>query len=264
MSGRFAHWAADKRRGEGDLGNVAPTTVRLSSYQGQRDAAATAEKREKTSPTAGRWGGRAPDWNTGGETDYDKEKPEFNSAGLTPAQAKRGKAEEEQRADERQTRKNVEGRYGSGRWGGRVSEKVTGGIDAGVMSGLLPRKSRQERPESVLEPRKLRNDLTPEEKARFEKSGALGSKSERFPGMSRRPPEKFIPGSMSMGHKFTKDMGRWGGRLSDKVATDPPVSEAQRRAMFAAKAGRSNLGIPQSVGKEFAEADPGGKLPERK
>lgn len=42
----------------------------------------------------------------------------------------------------------------------------------------------------------------------------------------------------------------------------PPVSEAQRRAMFAAKAGKSTLGIPQSVGKDFVKADPGGKLPE--
>ena len=44
--------------------------------------------------------------------------------------------------------------------------------------------------------------------------------------------------------------------------TDPPVSEAQRRAMWAASEGRGNLDIPRSVGKEFAEADPGGKLPE--
>lgn len=44
----------------------------------------------------------------------------------------------------------------------------------------------------------------------------------------------------------------------------PSVSEAQRRAMFAAKAGHSTLGIPKSVGKEFADSDPGGKLPERK
>ncbi len=43
----------------------------------------------------------------------------------------------------------------------------------------------------------------------------------------------------------------------------PAVSEAQRRAMFAAKAGHSNLGIPQSVGEEFAAADPGGKFPAR-
>ena len=41
----------------------------------------------------------------------------------------------------------------------------------------------------------------------------------------------------------------------------PPVSQAQRKAMWAAKAGHSTLGIPQKVGAEFADADPGGKLP---
>ncbi len=44
----------------------------------------------------------------------------------------------------------------------------------------------------------------------------------------------------------------------------PPRSEAQRRAMYAAAAGNSTLGIPKKVGKEFADADPGGKLPARK
>jgi hypothetical protein len=44
----------------------------------------------------------------------------------------------------------------------------------------------------------------------------------------------------------------------------PSVSEAQRKAMFAASEGKSTLGIPKSVGKEFADADPGGKLPARK
>jgi len=44
----------------------------------------------------------------------------------------------------------------------------------------------------------------------------------------------------------------------------PPVSEAQRRAMFAAASGHSTLGIPKSVGKEFSDADQGGKLPEHK
>jgi hypothetical protein len=44
----------------------------------------------------------------------------------------------------------------------------------------------------------------------------------------------------------------------------PPVSQAQRKAMWAAASGKSTLGIPKKVGKEFAEADPGGKLPEKK
>ena len=44
----------------------------------------------------------------------------------------------------------------------------------------------------------------------------------------------------------------------------PPRSEAQRRAMGAAASGRSTLGIPKKVGKEFIKADKGGKLPKRK
>lgn len=48
------------------------------------------------------------------------------------------------------------------------------------------------------------------------------------------------------------------------MATDPPVSQAQRRAMGAAMSGKSNLGIPKSVGKEFIDADPGGHLPSKK
>jgi len=43
----------------------------------------------------------------------------------------------------------------------------------------------------------------------------------------------------------------------------PPRSEAQRRAMQAAAHGKSTLGIPKSVGKEFAAADKGGKLPKK-
>lgn len=41
----------------------------------------------------------------------------------------------------------------------------------------------------------------------------------------------------------------------------PAVSEAQRKAMFAAAAGKSTLGIPQKVGAEFVAATPAGKLP---
>lgn len=43
----------------------------------------------------------------------------------------------------------------------------------------------------------------------------------------------------------------------------PPVSEKQRRAMFAAASGNSTIGIPKKVGQEFAAADPGGKLPKK-
>jgi hypothetical protein len=41
----------------------------------------------------------------------------------------------------------------------------------------------------------------------------------------------------------------------------PPVSERQRRAMHAAAHGKSTLGIPKKVGKDFSKADKPGKLP---
>ena len=50
----------------------------------------------------------------------------------------------------------------------------------------------------------------------------------------------------------------------EEVLEKPPVSEAQRKAMWAAASGHSDIGIPKSVGKEFAAADTGGDLPERK
>jgi len=43
----------------------------------------------------------------------------------------------------------------------------------------------------------------------------------------------------------------------------PPKSEAQRKAMYAAAAGKSTIGIPKSVGREYVEADAGAKLPKR-
>ena len=44
----------------------------------------------------------------------------------------------------------------------------------------------------------------------------------------------------------------------------PPVSQQQRKAMYAAAQGKSTLGIPKKVGKEFIKADKGNKLPKRK
>jgi hypothetical protein len=43
----------------------------------------------------------------------------------------------------------------------------------------------------------------------------------------------------------------------------PPKSQAQRRAMYAAAAGKSTLGIPRKVGQEFTQSDTGKKLPKR-
>lgn len=45
----------------------------------------------------------------------------------------------------------------------------------------------------------------------------------------------------------------------------PIVSQQQRKAMYAAAAGKSTLGIPKSVGKDFVAAGPAStKLPARK
>ena len=47
----------------------------------------------------------------------------------------------------------------------------------------------------------------------------------------------------------------------------PSVSRAQQKAMHAAAAGNSTIGIPQEVGEDFAAADHArgpAKLPERK
>ena len=64
----------------------------------------------------------------------------------------------------------------------------------------------------------------------------------------------------------TRPQGYYGPavpQIADAVRTDPPVSEAQRRLMRAAAAGEVE-GVSKSVGREFSQADPGGKLPEHK
>ena len=54
-----------------------------------------------------------------------------------------------------------------------------------------------------------------------------------------------------------------GGDPADPAAGDAPVSEEQRKAMAAAAGGKSDLDIPESVGKEFIDKDKGGELPEK-
>jgi len=43
----------------------------------------------------------------------------------------------------------------------------------------------------------------------------------------------------------------------------PMQSEQQRKAMHAAAKGKSTIGIPKKVAKEFVDADEGGKLPKK-
>ena len=44
----------------------------------------------------------------------------------------------------------------------------------------------------------------------------------------------------------------------------PPVSQSQRRFMRWAAENPKESGVPKKVSSEFNEADPGGKLPEKK
>lgn len=48
-----------------------------------------------------------------------------------------------------------------------------------------------------------------------------------------------------------RELARVGG--DDLMATDPAVSEKQRKAMCAAASGNSNLGIPKDVGEEYCK-----------
>lgn len=43
----------------------------------------------------------------------------------------------------------------------------------------------------------------------------------------------------------------------------PPKTERQRRAMHAAASGKSTIGIPRKVAREFVSKDKSGKLPAR-
>lgn len=53
--------------------------------------------------------------------------------------------------------------------------------------------------------------------------------------------------------------------VDDGSTYNPIVSQAQRRAMYAAQSGHSNIGIPKSVAQDFIAAGPASKhLPERK
>ena len=59
------------------------------------------------------------------------------------------------------------------------------------------------------------------------------------------------------------ERGQWSMNKMEPLSK-PPVSEAQRKAMWAAAKGKSSLGIPAKVGKDFADSDEGGKLPLKK
>lgn len=55
--------------------------------------------------------------------------------------------------------------------------------------------------------------------------------------------------------KHGRDPKRAEDIVAKRIAFDPPVSEKQRRAMFAAAHGKSTIGIPKKVGEEFVGKD---------
>src|SRR5579863_9064987 len=59
------------------------------------------------------------------------------------------------------------------------------------------------------------------------------------------------PQQQSIAIAESKARGDNVAELERKLAFDPPVSEKQRKAMFAAASGHSKLGIPKKVGEEF-------------
>ncbi len=154
----------------------------------------------------------------------------------------------------------------SGRRGGRASEK------SGARGMAMDEDRDEQRYNELMNKFQATNVLSRAERAELDALIAKGKSPSRRYGDEYRD-EEFEEGELLRGKQDDRDEalvsqhGRWGSRATDKAgardvyATDPPVSEAQRKAMWAAKSGNSTLGIPKSVGAEFAKADPGGKLP---
>jgi hypothetical protein len=99
-----------------------------------------------------------------------------------------------------------------------------------------------------------------------------GSGGDPKAAKKAEPPMAKPPSGQNMGTavpsakpKAPKVAGAPGApAIKAEELSKPPVSQAQRAAMGAAASGHSTLGIPKKVGKEFIDADKGGKLPEKK
>jgi hypothetical protein len=91
------------------------------------------------------------------------------------------------------------------------------------------------------------------------------SKEEIKPGQKKAPEAELNGRTAKLKFGKPQDPSKTdhnGKPVKKEELRKPPVSEAQRRAMHAAAAGKSTIGIPKKVGKEFSNADKGGKLPE--
>ena len=93
-----------------------------------------------------------------------------------------------------------------------------------------------------------------------------------MPHKSRVSPSAGMPGANARGvaHLYIEDehphiAAELRRAVDDGSTYNPIVSQAQRRAMYAAASGHSTLGIPKKVGQDFVAAGPASKhLPARK
>lgn len=135
-----------------------------------------------------------------------------------------------------------------------------------VAGAKLPEKTEEiehnEGAGSVSEPKKgksLGKDEVPAAKPPKPAAVSTAPKTSTSPAAPKAP-KIGVP----MGKDEDLGEGAMGMEKQAQPLSKPPVSEAQRRAMGAAAGGNSTLGIPKTVGKEFIDADKGGKLPETK
>lgn len=93
-----------------------------------------------------------------------------------------------------------------------------------------------------------------------------------MPHKSRVSPSAGLPGANARGvtHLYIEGedpriVAEIRKHVDDGETYNPMVSQAQRRAMYAAASGHSTLGIPAKVGREFVAAGDASKhLPKRK
>lgn len=126
--------------------------------------------------------------------------------------------------------------------------------DVTLCANCAPERVQLQEQEGVARRTKLHNDYTARAEADRQARAAVGGEVNQAleniqpaGGILKREPQLKL-------HDLMKA----------QVLRKPPVSESQRAAMGAAASGHSTLGIPKSVGKEFINADKGGKLPEVK
>lgn len=155
--------------------------------------------------------------------------------------------------------------------GSSISAMVKPGM---AKSNLVDAKGDQSRndvdPDAVKDP----NDHPTEPDKRADASGGKITKSGGPAAMAKRAMKmnKSDPHADEIVRHRSSTMSVVGGQpaagafgtVKAESLSKPPVSQAQRAAMGAAASGNSTLGIPKKVGKEFIDADKGGKLPETK